>query len=527
MKILITVALALCSVVCLNAQTVQEGLRHLENDNLGEALRIFTTLSEKEPSNADLYYYIGEVRYAHEDYQGALESYAKGLKINPDNALNNIGIGKLSLDKGDPAQAEKYFNLALKNAKDKSGVHSHIGAAYLRSRQPIAEKAVEHLTIARDLDPKKAAKHYVLLGDANALKGDHGNAMTNYEIAVEKDPSLVNAYLSMARIWSSGVRDSLAIENLKKAIQIDPGYAPAYKDLYTLYVKNKQYDLVLPVLEKYVTLIGDDVEARVRLVRYLTFQAKDYERAIKEGEALLATHPEQYTLHRWLAWAYAEAGEYQHSYDHSNMLFDQFKTMEDPQVFPSDYDYWARAAFELKLVEDAAHIYRKYLELDSTRRPEIYGKLAKAYYDAKKYDQAIIYYNKKQEVEQLANTEQFYLGVAHYYDSTYAQADSVFNEILAKSPEYAAGWLWRAKIANVQDPERSQWLAQPYYEKYIEVAGTDKEKNKKGLIEAHNYVAFYSLQHDDNESAIKHYELLLELDPGNAQVTQNLRLLKQ
>jgi hypothetical protein len=96
------------------------------------------------------------------------------------------------------------------------------------------------------------------------------------------------------------------------------------------------------LLEKYIQLTGTDIDAKVRLVKFLTFQAKDYERAILEGEKILLTNPDQYTVHRWLAWSYAEKAqimtdkkatdtmitdtliliEWEKSYKHSVDLFD-------------------------------------------------------------------------------------------------------------------------------------------------------------------------------------------------------------
>ena len=34
-----------------------------------------------------------------------------------------------------------------------------------------------------------------------------------------------------------------------------------------------------------------------------------------------------------------EKGDYQHSYDHSVMLFEDLGKKEDRAIFPSDYDY--------------------------------------------------------------------------------------------------------------------------------------------------------------------------------------------
>ena len=107
----------------------------------------------------------------------------------------------------------------------------------------------------------------------------------------------------MARIWAAAKQDRAAIPQLEKAIKLSPNDAVPIKDLYRVVYQDRQYDKVTPLLDKYVALTGNDVDAKVRLVKFLTFQAKDYDRAIMEGEKLLLTNPEQYTLHRWLAWS--------------------------------------------------------------------------------------------------------------------------------------------------------------------------------------------------------------------------------
>ncbi len=506
-------------------QPLLEGRKHLENENFFEALRIFNLIAEQEPHNADVYYYIGEVKYAQEQYAEAEQAYLQGLKINANSPLPNIGVGKLFLDRGNQTDAVKYFNTAIRNAnKDKAQINGHIGHAYLQSQKPIAEKAIEHLTLARDTDPK-VARFWSLLGDAYKLHGDMGKAMTSYEVAVDKDNTDMHAYLSMATIWADSKREELAITNLEQAVTIDPDFAPAYKHLYELYISTRQLDKVIPILEKYTSLTGSDVEARVRLVKFLCFQAKNYTKAIEEGEKLLSTNPEQYTLHRWLAWSYAEVGDAQHSLDHSKKLFDALGEDKTRKVFPSDYEYWARSAFDLDMHDEAAHIYRKYLDLDSTRALEIYGKLAKAYYDAKDYPQAIAYFLRKGTEQQLGGTDQYYLGLSYYYTDAYVQADSLFQEILIKTPEYPQGWMMRARVANQMDPERKEFLSMPFYEKYVEFAVADKVKNKKNLIEACNYLGYYFVQQEDFESAIQYYNMSVELDPANEEATQALVVL--
>jgi tetratricopeptide (TPR) repeat protein len=340
---------------------------------------------------------------------------------------------------------------------------------------------------------------------------------------------------------------------LQQAIKLSPNDAAPYKDLIELYIKTGQYDKVTPLLDKYVSLTGDDVDAKVRLVKFLTFQAKDYDRAIMEGEKLLLTNPDQYTLHRWLAWAYAEKGDYQHSYDHSVMLFDEIGKKEGRATFPSDYEYWGRAALKLGKLDEAAHIYRKYLELEPSRSQEINGMLAKAYFDAKNYEQAIAYYKRKGEEKPLSVADDYYLGLAYYYADKNTEADSAFARVLAVTPDYANGHLMRARIGQEMDTtEVRLFLAKDHYENYITHALKDKEKNKKNIIDAADYLAFYwsQMQGDAAAKAFysdelamdftkeswdkycfskaqEYYELVLSLDPTNENAIINLKLVKE
>ena len=52
-----------------------------------------------------------------------------------------------------------------------------IGDAYLYNKKPNGNKAVEYLSIARDMNPK-VAKYWAHLGDAYKLVGNNGEAMT-------------------------------------------------------------------------------------------------------------------------------------------------------------------------------------------------------------------------------------------------------------------------------------------------------------------------------------------------------------
>lgn len=525
--LLLSILFACATVPRAQVPSLQEGIKQLQNENYGAALTTFNAIAKNDPKNGTIYYYIGEVSYQTDAPVDAEKAYKKGLSINPQCAECKVGLGKLMLDQGKTTEADEYFESASRLDKKNPEIFAMIGEAYLYNKKPNGNKAVANLLMARDMNPK-VARYWAHLGDAYKLTGDNGEAMTNYERAVELDPTTTSAYISMARIWAAAKQNDLAIEKLKEAIKLAPDDAAPYKDLIELYIRTGQYDKVTPLLDKYVSLTGDDIDAKVRFVKFLTFQAKDYDRAIQEGEKLMQSNPEQYTIHRWLAWAYGEKGDYQHSYDHSTMLFDELGKKEDRAAFPSDYDYYAKAALKLGKIDEAAHVYRKYLELDPSRSQEINGLLAKAYFDIKNYPQAIKYYLIKGAEKPLSVADNYYLGLAYYYNDEDLKADSVFVKVLEVTPDYAPGWMMRARIGNRLDTaETKLYLPMVPYENYVKYASGDKEKNKKNLLESYKYLAWYWVQNDDNAKAKSYFEEILLLDPANQEAIDNLKLLKE
>ena len=68
------------------------------------------------------------------------------------------------------------------------------------------------------------------------------------------------------------------------------------------------------------------------------------QRAIDEGKKILATNPEQYSVHRWLAWSYFESGKFQEAFDQSKLLFEAIEKEPTRKSYSSDYEYYAKAA---------------------------------------------------------------------------------------------------------------------------------------------------------------------------------------
>ncbi|MEO6189729.1 MAG: tetratricopeptide repeat protein [Saprospiraceae bacterium] len=525
-KLILSFSILIISILGVNGQSLEEGIRQFENENYDAALRTFAKLNATDPRNSIYAYYIGEVQYALENYDGAKSAYNTGLSANSKCDECKIGLGRLELDKKNISEAKKLFDSALRGNSKNHGIIAKVGDAYLYNKNPQPQIALEYLTQARDLNPK-IAKYWIHKGDAHLAADDLGAAMTAYEAAVDKNKNDPETYIKMSKIWNSSGKYELAIDKLQIAIKLDPNYALAYKELYESYIKSKNYSKVIPILEKYVSLAGDDIGAKVRLVKFLCFQAKDYERAIEEGNKIIAVHPEEYTIYRWLAWSYAETDKPAESFESNKKLFKAVESNPSRKLFPSDYEYFAKAAAKLNKLDTAEMAYMKVIELDSTRKYEIYGLLAKAYYDAKDYSSAEKWYLNKNTLKTLNNSDMYYLGLSQFNAGAYSRADSSFASVLSITPNYANGWLMRAKCNILLDPDNIHFLAKPYFEKFIEIAELDKEKNKKNLILAYNYLGVYYVNQNDFVSAKSFFIKTIELDPADVSALDAMRILNK
>lgn len=502
---------------------IKEGVKLFTNENYGDATKFFEGIAVKDPKSTIAHYYLGKIKYELEDYTGASASYTKGSTIGKCNECQ-IGLAQLMLDNKKNTEANKILDGVAKSNKKSAGMHALIGLAYLQSKVPDATKAIEFLVKSRDLDPKIAST-WSHMGDAYRLKGDNGSAMTAYETSVEKDKNNIPAYMSMAEIWSRSRQLDLAIQKIEQALALNPEYAPAYKLLIELYGKSRNWEKVTKALEKYTTLVGTDEAAKVRLVKFLCFQAKDYERAIKQGEELKKTSKD-YTLNRWLAWSYGETEKYEESYQASKLLFEDLAKDEKRKSFPSDYEYLAKACLKTKRLDEANAAYQKIFEDDPSKKEEVYNMFISMYKEENNNEKLIEYYNLRNAIKPLNTTESYYQALAYKKLLKYAESDAIFAKILESNPSYAAGWLNRAQIASLLDPENKTFAARPFYAKYVEYAMPEKDKNKKNLIGALKYLAYYEVQNNNNMGAVTYYEQILTIDPSEADAINNIAIIK-
>ncbi len=530
MKIVFSwVTVMILMVNVLSAQTdLTPGIKMINNENYGDAIAFFEKVMQAEPKNGMPIYYLGKIKYELEAYAEAEILFDKAVTTDKKCVLCTISQAQMWMENGKTAEADKALSyIALKNKKS-AAIIAAIGDAYLYSRTPDYKKAIEYLGQSRDLDPNIGST-WAHLGDAYTKEGQAGNAMTAYETAVRKDNKNVEAYISMAKIWSATKNKEQAIENLETAISLAPEFAPAYKALYETYMKFGEDKKVLPILEKYVSLAGSDELAKIRLIRFMLTEAKDYDRVIQNATALKLTSQDP-TLDRWLAYAHAEKENYVVA-DSFFMLLDKNLENSTEEPYDADLYYKGKVAMGLQDYDKALTYYHKLWDKNPTGRTEVLGNLAKKFYDNKDFDNAIRFYKEKSMFGELEISEQYLYAGAYYAKRDYDNALIEFKKLVEMSPNYAIGWYNIAMCVEKSDPDRLTYPAMDDYNKFIEVVNElsdqDKAYYNNYVINAYMYLGYGYVNKEDNKSAKSAFEQVLVLEPDHERAKEYVALLSK
>jgi tetratricopeptide (TPR) repeat protein len=521
--------LAATALVAINtfAQTLQDAQKEIDNENYFKAKQmLFKLINDPSAAKTDVAYYLGNAYLKTDDPDSAKVFYK--MVVNPDSryVYSYLANGRLALLAKNKAEAKLNFDRAVQITKSKNAnVYYEIGDAYFRPNIIDLPAAISSFESAYNIDGKNTTI-MLALGDAyleNSANDNTmgGKAMNKYEMASETNKGLALAWIKIGRLAVRGRIYDQAIDGFNKAIQIDPNYAPAYKELAEAYYLNHNFDKVKPNFEKYLELSPGDVQARTTLAS-LYFQNKEYDKAIEESNKGLAKDPNNYIFQRIIAFSDYELKRYKEAYEASQrFLNNPNKKMKDIDVI-----YAARIDAQAGDTAQAIAMFQKALANDSSNC-DLLGEFGKVLYMAKRTNEAISQYAyKKAKCGNLSSLEVFYLGRCYVAVNDSVMADSTFSEFIQRNPTSPDGYLNRARVRlRMGKPE--DFLALPDYQKYVELTSTDPNKYKKNLTEAFDYVGtYYMVKEKSNEKAKEFFNKTLELDPADEIAIEMMKQIK-
>lgn len=509
------------------AQTLKDALKLTENHQFELASGMFHQLIAKTPTDAHLYYYMGENMYKSERFDSAAFYYDKGTTVDAAVGLNYVGKGKIALGKNDEATAKPLFEKALFHHTHDAKALIAIAEAYIDNEWKNMAYAIECLEKAEKMD-RNNINIYLLLGDAALLGTNDGiTALNNYEKARDMDPKNPKPLIHIGTLYERARSYDLSFAEYNKAVSLDVNFAPSYLKLGDLWFQYGVYDSALVNLDKYVNL-SKSLSAEIKREKY-RFLTKDYVGAARGIESIIARGVNINVLYRLLAYAYYETKKYPEA------LLNIEKFMKDApisgdKIISDDHKYYGRIllanAKDSAGATGAIPYLRTAIEMDSVKHVGEFGALYDAYMKTKRFDDAVNTLNRKfKVVKEPSANDIFRVGMAYYQkaiyvkDSTiYLKADSAFAIASEKQPENVAYHYMRAASQAGLDPKTELGLAKIHYERFIALASLDVEKNKKNLITAYYYMTYYYTLQKDKVKATENMNKVLELDPQNKDI---------
>lgn len=456
----------------------------------------------RDPSKAEdaqLLAIAGEAYLKSKDYDKASQYLEKAAALAPDVSMIRTALGRSKLADGESDSAVKELETALQLEP--------------RSKEPGILLVLTHLS------RKEYDKALIVIGSLEKASGD--------------DPMLHNL---KGAVYVGKTQLDLARRSFEKALAIQPKFFPAVQNLSQLDIQEKKPDVARRRLEEFLKLDESNVPAMHALANLVAAQGKMAE-SIALMERAYTLKPESLKTAVMLGAQYLRAGLAQKALVHAKNVQVQHARNVDA------LDLLAQAHLANK---DFAGAVNAYTEITSIQPSLVsaYYRLANVHFQAKDVDASITALRKVLSLQPDHLDAQLVLATLEAQGGRTTEAFKIAKKLQTKGATAPSGHLLEGDLHYSQ---RRFEQARLSYEKSYQLAsnGTTMVKMHQAMLQlkreeeadsrllqwlqAHPadgrtrlYFAQSKLNRKQFKSAIQQLEIILEVDPSNPVVLNNL-----
>ena len=522
-----------------NAQGYKDGIEYYKVDKLDNAKELLErNLNAANTDKALAFYYLGQIALHQGQLAQAAANFEKGIAANAMNPYNYVGQAAIALKNGGEVKTllEKARKLSKKDAKLEMEIARAFYDANPTTYAKDIEKCIKNARKWNADDPDS----YIFEADTKADKRDWGNAAGIYELAFDKDPNNIEAYVKYANTYFN-VNPEMAIERLEELQAKVPNSALVQRELAEKYYADNLGAKAAEQYGKYIKNPNHFAQDEVRYVQLLFFGEK-YQESLDLATSLInklnpadekvyyMKRMQLYNLVQLEKWAEAvEAGK--------SFFANALPKGSNYEV--RDYTDYGQALQTAGFPEEAIDAYNKAIDLNP-KNTDLIRNLGDSYADAENFVKAAEYYqrlvddgnNKSNDLFTLSN---YYLGIA----STDSLDAATKADALAKSQKYidevdklVPGNVQivnqKAKIAKFREGDNNTGAALAAYNELLSIldAKPDPESYARYYKYAYNYLATYYFTKGDKATAKTYYQKWLEFDPENESLRNYVNSLK-
>ena len=441
----------------------------------------------------------------------------------------------------DTSLALPFIRQALKIDTKNAEIYLIAGDLYMMIND--GSDAIRNYNLAQFADPQSptaAMKIGYVYAKSRALQ----QAIPNFEEAIRLNANYAPAYRELGQLYWRAGRLEQSKTNFKKYLDLTEGNIPAKTRYVNSLFYAGDYEEVIKNVEEILT-VDKSRGYMNRLAGYSCYEKgnPDYDKALSYMETLFKTVAPEYILqkdHHYMARILLKKNQnYTKMADELNSLKPQLEREKSrystataankPKIKVTLDELTGKIAdLESSLAKANKEVDRAFSEYDkafnfkrtdpnSPMTPQeraILSEKASNYYAYRRYEGAAKTLAKLIDPSKENNLADYMqIGRAYYNAEKYKTADSVFNVILKKSPDYLPAYVQIARTYSKMDPDFKLGLARPKFEKLLDVAEKDSIKNESEMIEALTYLGFYSMENGNYTKAKDYYNRMIILNP--------------
>jgi len=235
-----------------SARGVSDALDLMKSGKPAEAIPLLQAYLEKNPNNAPLQYTLGKAFVDTKQYDLAVPPLTKSLTLEPNHAGSHFYLGIVYNQMGQDEEALKEFLAEIPNSPDQDTNYSNAASIY--EKQQKWDKALEYYQKAVEINPKRAELH-ASLARIYEKKGDQAKAEIEYKTLADVDPANASVtWFNIGAIAKNNDKNDDAVHAFRKAVELDPKYALAHRELGYALVKQGDFAQAVVHMKKYLDL---------------------------------------------------------------------------------------------------------------------------------------------------------------------------------------------------------------------------------------------------------------------------------
>jgi tetratricopeptide (TPR) repeat protein len=292
--------------------------RAFERNDIATALEHLRQAAQVSPDAPDIPYFEGEIRRLQGEYTLALAAYEKSLDIDPNFAPAHLGIARTMKAQNPETDITQALEQAV--ASDPSWIEPSLELANTLIEQGQAQKALEILQNV-EAQAEGSPVFFLRRAQANLALGNHSAALEDARKANELDLTLLESYRMLAYAAAANNEYDQALEILEIYLTYEDQDPVAWMIQGRALYGGEKYDEALKALDKALGINKKLAEAR--LYRGLTLmELGKGQEAINDIYLAQQTDPRSFALNLYLARAMLEAGRLGDALQQVNRTYD-------------------------------------------------------------------------------------------------------------------------------------------------------------------------------------------------------------